>query len=532
MSNLICYEYIRNNIEKFDTTEPTTTEPTTTEPTTTEPTTEPTTTEPTTTEPTTTQITQPYDYSPNGTIIKYNYNEEIVNVPSNINGTFINAIGDDVFRDLFNITNIILPNSITTIGNNVFNNCTNLTSITLSTNLIHIGEFVFLSCTNLKSITLPDSITTIGNYAFADCGLRSINIPKNLKLINYNPFVNCVSLTTITNTNANYSTVNNILFNRDKTMIIVYPAGKTDIMYDVPVSVENIVEYAFIGCYYLIKITISNKNTNIGYGAFNSCSGLISVNLSCNIGINSFQSCTNLTRINMSNDITLINSGAFKSCTNLPSITIPDSVNIIGVSAFSDCIKLTNITFNGKLPNIGTNAFKNIGDNVNVYHYMWSLDDEETFKKYIQYDDDTINHKITFINILKASSLSVGINKISVNAISIDITTLQIINVDINTSIDKLMLDTYPGITYTTNQIDNILYINIGRISSGEYFSQEIRYVVFIFSDNSQMQKLLNLDINKYKSTKSINPINYILLVIMILLIIYIIFRLNNIIRW
>lgn len=63
-----------------------------------------------------------------GTIKKYNGNDAVVNIPSEINGTSVTTIGNAAFRDS-SVTSVTIPASVTEIGSNAFADCTNLTSV-------------------------------------------------------------------------------------------------------------------------------------------------------------------------------------------------------------------------------------------------------------------------------------------------------------------------------------------------------------------------------------------------------------------
>jgi len=92
-------------------------------------------------------------------------------------------------------------------------------------------------------------------------------------------FYNCKSFTAINVNNANtaYSSQDGILYNKDKTILIAYPAGKTDKTFTIPDSVTSIVHYAFRDCTSLTSVTIPNSVTIIYSGAFYGCTSLTSV---------------------------------------------------------------------------------------------------------------------------------------------------------------------------------------------------------------------------------------------------------------
>ena len=128
----------------------------------------------------------------------------------------------------------------------------------------------------------------------------------------------------------------------------------------IPNSVTSIGRSAFASCYSLTSITIPNIVTNIGDGAFHNCSSLTSItipNSVTSIGDEAFYGCESLTSITIPNSVTSIGNKAFQWCENLTSITIPNSVTSIGNEAFQWCKNLTSITIPNSVTSIGYSAF-------------------------------------------------------------------------------------------------------------------------------------------------------------------------------
>jgi len=120
-----------------------------------------------------------------------------------------------------------------------------------------IGEEAFLLCTNLTAITIPDSVTSIGDWAFDECtSLTSIEAGQG---------------------NINYTDINGVLFNKLKTTLVAYPAGKTGTNYTIPKGVIRIDQLAFGYCRGLTSITIPDSVTSIGEEAFWGCTDLTSI---------------------------------------------------------------------------------------------------------------------------------------------------------------------------------------------------------------------------------------------------------------
>ena len=215
----------------------------------------------------------------------------------------VTSIGDIAFRYCISLTSITIPEGVTSIGNGAFCYCHSLTSITIPEGVTSIGDEAFYSCHNLTSITIPDSVTSIGYSAFCYCeSLTSITIPEGVTSIGYGAFYYCESLTSITIpdsvtsigngafddceslinitvdvNNPNFSSVNGVLFDKNKTRLIKYPAGKSDTTYTIPEGVTSIDKYAFQYCISLTSITIPEGVTSIGNGAFYDCHSLTDV---------------------------------------------------------------------------------------------------------------------------------------------------------------------------------------------------------------------------------------------------------------
>ena len=314
----------------------------------------------------------------------------------------VTSIGDSAFGKCTSLTSITIPDGVTNIGASAFNNCSSLTSITIPNSVTKIRGYAFSGCTSLTSVTIPDSVTIISMSTFSDCtSLTSIMIPNSVTSIVYSAFYNCTSLTSITipysvtiicfssfidctsltsikipnsvtsigdsafggcsslteikvaSENSNYVSVNGVLYNKYKTAIECYPAGKKGNNYKIPDGVTWIGDYAFYGCSSLTSVKIPNSVTSIGGGAFEQCVSLTNIEIPSSVtSINweAFSGCTNLKSVTIPDSVTSIGGGAFEGCASLTSITIPSSVTSIGDSAFRSCTSLTaiNVTTGNK----------------------------------------------------------------------------------------------------------------------------------------------------------------------------------------
>jgi len=165
-------------------------------------------------------------------------------VSLDLSGSPITAVPDYAFVDMdtgescTGLIGIILPNSVTSIGFVAFARCTGLKSIIIPDSVTSIGDAAFSGCISLKNVTIPVSVTSIGDAAFADCNdLTAINVANN---------------------NTAYSSQAGVLYNKDKTTLLVYPGGKTG-TFTIPDSVTSIESRAFASCTGLVSVTIPDK---------------------------------------------------------------------------------------------------------------------------------------------------------------------------------------------------------------------------------------------------------------------------------
>ena len=178
-------------------------------------------------------------------------------IPPTIKGKPVTSIGEGAFQKCNALTSIAIPDSVKSIGWDAFSSCSSLTSVTIPDSVISIGGHAFSFCTNLRSITIGNGVTSIGDYSFTPCS--SLTIIK------------------VGAENLNYTDVNGVLFNKEKTVLHTYPAGKTGASYTIPDSVTIIKEQAFYECTSLKSIAIGNGVTFIGRHAFLGCRSLNNV---------------------------------------------------------------------------------------------------------------------------------------------------------------------------------------------------------------------------------------------------------------
>ena len=229
----------------------------------------------------------------------------------------------------------------------------------------------------VSTVELSDGITTIPDRAFYKCSiLTTIEIPATVTTIGSGGvFVRCTGLTSITvaENNANFTAEDGILYNKNKTELLICPQGKSGVV-EIPSSVTEIGSYAFSGCTKITSVTIPEGVTSIGNAAFEGCTGLTSVTLPASLtslGDGVFQDCTGLTSLSVASGNTaytaeggvLYDSGKTKLLfypaeKTDTTFTVPDSVTAIEDNAFNENSHLQTVSANA-LASIGDGAFLN-----------------------------------------------------------------------------------------------------------------------------------------------------------------------------
>lgn len=302
----------------------------------------------------------------------------------------LEIIGFCAFKECDRLEEIIIPNTVRTIDTGAFGKCKSLKKIKIPDSVQTLGNGVFYNCVNLIQVNIPNGVEEITGYehaqGYADetaavgcfCGcssLTEINVPSSVIKIGESAFSGCTSLTKVmisnsvseigncafsgcTNLmrldvedyNASYSSIDGVLFNKDKTELCCYPRGKSG-DYSIPESVTRIGYSAFSGCTGLTSIKLPNNVTEIGCYAFSGCTNLTNITIpdsTTSIQDYAFSDCINLKSIKLPNGTARIDDWVFRNCTALENITIPTGISfryssLDGFSIFEGCENLKNI---------------------------------------------------------------------------------------------------------------------------------------------------------------------------------------------
>ena len=219
----------------------------------------------------------------------------------------------------------VIPSTVTSIGETAFYGASHLKSITIGTNVESIGYGAFISMEKLEIIQIASGVNSISiDYNFFDLPkLTAINVAANSQY---------------------FTSDDGVLFNKDKSIIIHYPASRTGTSYVIPSTVTTIANRAFSSAL-ITSITIPNGVTSIGEYSFYF---------------------SRIGKVTIPNSVTSIAWGAFQYMSSLKSLTISENLTTLGGYAFSNNDLLRGYAYCGTKVSQELLSGAGLSDKVNV----------------------------------------------------------------------------------------------------------------------------------------------------------------------
>ena len=223
--------------------------------------------------------------------------------------------------------------AVVSIGETAFWKNDKLQSVTIEDGVLDIKMGAFHNCRYLRSVKLPETLKSVGSYAFwKSLSLSSIYIPASLTDLNAKAFSEGGMIAyEVSPDNPVYSSEDGIMFNKDKTELLHFPAKKQVESYSIPEKVEKIGKFAF-ECNQLNEVTFPEKLISIDDYAFFMSDKLTKVDIPNNvsfIGESAFSRCSNLKEVHLSENLETISPGTLEYGYALKKVNIPSKVTSI-----------------------------------------------------------------------------------------------------------------------------------------------------------------------------------------------------------
>lgn len=270
---------------------------------------------------------------------------------------------------------LVLSNSINTIGVNAFADCVSLKSVAFSSGAssVAVSENAFANCTGLESINLGSTIASVGRAAFFNCsGATSLALSTHaaFTVVDHFAFLGCVNLSNNLVIPSNVTQVNVQSFARCAKLVCTQLNGAGAGAALLPANFAKIGFGAFESCTGLTgALNLNNVSVNgayvssvnfIGSLAFFGCHGLNgALSLPINAGyvhvlpyaFASMAAPFAVSPVTAAPNATAMQLQGSVDFTNL-------SVATIGTSAFYKCASLSELKLSSKVSDVGVNAFR------------------------------------------------------------------------------------------------------------------------------------------------------------------------------
>lgn len=305
-------------------------------------------------------------------------------------GDEVTSIGAAAFAWFSVLTDVEIGEAVEYIGNFAFCDCYELRKVNFPINLKYVGEEAFLNALlhSENGFVFPEGMHYIGKKGFFSAFKESfVSIPASITYLGTDCFANCfVEEFRVDASNENYFADEGILYDKDVTTLMYYPAMKTDALYEIPGSVTTILQNAIevtsdletisipanvslieegsiYWNYKLSNIEVDENNAN-----YKSVDGVLFTKdgkkIICYPVANprteytipdgcericeyAISQAANLSELHVCDGVTQIGYSAFYFCNSMTKLGLPKTLTNVEESAFSNCFSLEEINYTG-----------------------------------------------------------------------------------------------------------------------------------------------------------------------------------------
>lgn len=189
--------------------------------------------------------------------------DDTLNIPYGITELEEDFLDSKNGADFYNFKRIYIPPTVNVIQHSsVFSESLDLESIDVDENNPYFrsidgvlftknNEVLICYPCNKKGRTyiIPDGTKGLADYAFANSHLEVVFFPKSLIGINIHTFCKSkIAYIVISEENEIFSSIDNVIFSKDKETLVYYPPANTSSEYHIPDGTKNIVFSCFCDC--------------------------------------------------------------------------------------------------------------------------------------------------------------------------------------------------------------------------------------------------------------------------------------------
>jgi len=261
--------------------------------------------------------------------------------PSSLDGYAITKIGNSLFANNNDITEIVIPDGITSIDASAFSACTALKTVSLPATFRTIESGAFQNCTSLEKVMLSDGITSIGERCFYGCSsLTAINLPTTLEMIGSNALTD----TPVASSSGGDVVVDGCLIRWWGKCV----AGQATVSKGVRLIAADAFTLNVSSRDAMRSLVFPNTAVRIGKGVLSGCYNLKNITYPASVKVrdmfgNYYDSDSHITNVVVTSGTRSIIADAFYNNENLQSVAIPRSVEEIGTFAFFGCTALKTV---------------------------------------------------------------------------------------------------------------------------------------------------------------------------------------------